>query len=111
MHERYPNSFLLRVSGDSMNRRIPDGSYALVDPCAQVDVSGVPYAVAVGPDAATVKVVRRLANGLELLPDSTDPTFRPMLYDYNEPGTPEVSVIGRIVWHIPPAPATSRSDA
>ena len=36
MHERYPNAFLLKVNGESMNRKIPNGSYALIDPTKEV---------------------------------------------------------------------------
>ena len=31
--ERHPDAFLLMVKGTSMNRLLPNGSYALVDPC------------------------------------------------------------------------------
>lgn len=98
----HPDAFLLRVSGSSMDRILPDGCYALVDPCDDVDVDGKPYAVAVNGDTATIKRVRRLDNGFELVPDSTDPTFRPTVYDYGEPGTETVTIIGRVVYHVIP---------
>ena len=31
IHDRFPNAFLLKVSGESMNRVIPNGCYVLVD--------------------------------------------------------------------------------
>jgi hypothetical protein len=60
---------------------------------------GKVYAVTVNGDCATIKRVRRLANGCELLPESTDPTYRPELYDFSEEGTPEVRSTGRVVWY------------
>lgn len=35
-------------------------------------------------------------------PDSTDPTYRPTVYDYGEPGTETVTIIGRVVWYTLP---------
>ena len=43
-----------------------------------------------------------LENGYELIPDSNDPTFRPQIYDYNEPDTDPVTVIGQVVWYMVP---------
>ena len=35
MHDRYPQAFLLKVVGDSMNRVLPKGCYALINPCQE----------------------------------------------------------------------------
>lgn len=102
IRDRYPDAFLLRVVGESMNRILPNGCFALVDPCERVDFPGQPYAVCVNGYAATVKRVRPLANGFELDPDSTDPTYRPQVFDFGEPGTETVTVIGRVVWYCVP---------
>ena len=42
LHERYPNAFFLRVSGESMNRVLPNGCLALVVPESEV-VNGHVY--------------------------------------------------------------------
>lgn len=102
VHEKYPDAFLLRVKGESMNRVIPNGCYVLVDPCDVVDAEMQPYAVCVNGFDATIKRVRTLSNGFELVPDSTDPTYKPTVYDYGEPGTETVTVIGRVVWYTLP---------
>lgn len=102
MRERYPDSFLLRIKGTSMDRVLPDGSYALVDPCNDADIDGDPYAVCVNGYDATIKRVRKLANGFELMPDSTDPTYKPVVYDYGVEGTEEITVIGRVVYYVLP---------
>lgn len=102
VHEKFPDAFLLRVEGDSMNRILPNGSYALIDPAQKEPISGKPYAVCVNGYDATIKRVRRLNNGFELVPDSTDPTYVPKVFNYNEPGTDPVTVIGRVVYYVLP---------
>lgn len=102
MHERYPNAFLLKVEGESMNRILPNGCYALIDPCENTDCNGAPYAVCVNGYAATVKRVKQLNNGFELVPDSNDPTYTPKTYNYNEEGTEEITVIGKVVYYVLP---------
>lgn len=101
--DAHPDAFLLKVRGESMNRILPDGCYALVDPCDTIDAPGKPYAVCVDGQEATIKRVRPLENGLELMPDSTDPTFKPVVLDYGAADAEEVTVIGRVVWHTLPA--------
>lgn len=101
MHEKYPNAFLLKVKGESMNRKIPNGSYALIDPTKEV-INGKVYAVCVNGFDATIKRVRKLNNGFELIPDSIDPTFKTKVYDYGEPETEEITVLGRVVWYCIP---------
>jgi repressor LexA len=102
VHERFPKAFLLKVEGESMNRILPNGSYALVDPDQKEPISGKPYAVCVNGYDATIKRVRRLNNGFELIPDSNDPTYVPTVYNYNEPGTEPVTIIGRVVYYVLP---------
>lgn len=102
IHRRYPDAFLLKVEGDSMNILFKDGSYVLVDPCDDVEYNGQPYAVCVNGYAATVKRVRKLSNGFELVPESTDPTYRPVVFDYGTEGTETITVIGRVVWDTKP---------
>ena len=51
---------------------------------------------------ATIKRVRRLQNGFELAPDSLDPTYKPTVYDFGEPGTDTVTIIGRVVYYVLP---------
>ncbi len=102
VHERYPEAFLLKVEGESMNRCLPNGCYALVDPCKEVEVNGAPYAVCVNGYDATIKRVNRLSNGFELVPDSTDPTYAKKTYNYNEPDTQTITVIGQVVYYVLP---------
>lgn len=101
IRDRYPDSFLLKVCGESMNKILPNGSYALVNPTSEA-IDGKAYAVAVNGYDATIKRVRHLDNGIELSPDSTDPTIRPMVFDYADPEAETVTVIGEVVWYVVP---------
>lgn len=102
VRDKYPDAFLLKVCGESMNRVIPNGCYALIDPVKTIECDGKPYAVCVNGYDATIKRVKRLANGYELAPDSYDPTYRAQVYDYGVEGTDRITVIGRVVWYCVP---------
>ena len=102
VREKHPDSFLLKVEGESMNRVLPNGCYALIDPCAEVTRDNDPYAICINGYDATIKRVRKLANGFQLVPDSTDPTYPVQTFNYNEPNTEEITVIGKVVWYCIP---------
>lgn len=103
VRRRYPDAFLLKVEGDSMNIILPNGCYALVDPCEAVEHNGAPYAVCVNGYDATIKRVNKLNNGFELVPDSNDPTYSKQVFNYNEPGTQTITVIGEVVYFVLPS--------
>ena len=100
----HPKAFLARVTGDSMNRRIPSGYLALVDPDEAEPNEHDAFAICVNGDQATIKRVKRLANGYELIPDSYDPTCLPIVLDYNDPDDKDktVTVLGKVVYAIMP---------
>jgi repressor LexA len=98
MHDRYPNGFMLRTEGNSMNRLIPNGYLALIDPDEREPNDKDVFAVCVNGYTATLKHVKRLANGFELIPDSYDPTYISTVYDYNKNETEEITIIGKAVW-------------
>lgn len=102
VHDRHPDAFLLKVEGESMNHILPNGCYALVDPTDEVEKDNDPYAVCVNGYDATIKRVKKLANGFQLVPDSTDPTYPVQTFNYNEPGTETITVIGRVVYYVLP---------
>ena len=102
VHAAHPKAFLLRVEGESMNRILPNGCLALVDPCTEVERDGLPYAVCVNGYDATIKRVRKLNNGFVLEPDSTDPTYEPQVFNFNEPDTMAITIIGRVVFYVLP---------
>lgn len=100
----HPKAFLTRVVGDSMNRRIPNGYFALVDPDEDEPNEHDAFAICVNGDHATIKRVKKLANGYELIPDSYDPTCLPILLDYNDPADKDktVTVLGKVVYAVMP---------
>lgn len=98
LRDKHPNCGLLRVEGDSFNRSIPNGCYALIDFDQKEPNERDAFAVCVNGYTATIKRVKRLSNGFELIPYSYDPTIRSTVYDYNENDTEEVTIIGKVVW-------------
>ncbi len=97
--KRYPKAFLLKVNGDSMSRCILNGYLALVNPVKTFDAScdGCVFAVCVNGGDATVKRIHLLHNGVELQPDSTDPTFAPYVIDFSK-SDESLRIIGQVVW-------------
>jgi repressor LexA len=83
-----PHMFVLRVSGDSVDRVAPDGSFVSIDPSDPALVDGKIYAVQNGAGEATLKRFRRNPDRLE--PDSSNPEHKPIPL-----GTEPVTVIGR----------------
>lgn len=62
----------------------------------------MPYVVCVNGYNVTVKRVRRLHDGFELVLDSNDPTCLPAVCDFNDPQTEQVTVIGGVVYYVFP---------
>lgn len=49
------------------------------------------------------KRIKRLANGVELIPDSLDPTHKPIVFDKeDESKRKELKIEGEIVWYTIP---------
>lgn len=82
--------FALRIKGESMLPRISDGDVVIVrkQPTVENDEIAV---VKVDGEDATVKRVRKTADGVWLLP--TNPAYTPMFYSKDQ----DVSVLGKVV--------------
>lgn len=93
-----PDVFIVRVHGTSMNRHIQDGDFALVSPKYREPNDRDMFLVTVNGYDATIKHVRKLENGVELIPDSYDPTYRSKMYDFAEMDTPPIKILGKVVW-------------
>lgn len=102
MHRKHPQGFLLKVEGESMNNVLPHGSYALIDPNKTTPQDNNAYALCINDDNATIKRVKQLENGCELIPDSKDPTFKPSIYDRNKETPDKITIIGQVVWMMLP---------
>lgn len=98
---RYPDGFYLVVHGDSMNRVLPDGAFAYINPC-DFARNGVIMAVNVNGDDATIKRVFTAGESLVLKPESTNPKHRDRLIDSTDPDAPRVRIVGEVVWYYVP---------
>lgn len=94
---KYPDSFFLRVEGNSMNKLIPDGSYALIVPTENVQ-NGDTVAVNINGYDATLKQWYKTNNSLILSPCSYDSEFEDLVYRDGDESNPTVRVLGVMVW-------------
>lgn len=92
-------NFFIRINGDSMDRQLVDGTYALIDVHAQVK-SGDIALVKVNGDDATVKRVKLLDGIAVLEPDSSNPNHRRRMIDSSDPESPEVRILGKVVYAV-----------
>lgn len=92
-------NFFIRINGDSMDRQLVDGTYALIDVHAQVK-SGDIALVKVNGDDATVKRVKLLDGIAVLEPDSSNPDHRRRMIDSSDPESPEVRILGKVVYAV-----------
>ena len=100
LHERYPNAFYLRISGESMNRVLPNGCLALVVPESEV-VDGHVYVFGTENGDFTVKRASVAEDRITLMPDSYLPGYEPI--ECTRGGErPLPRVIGRVVWFTMP---------
>ena len=101
LRQRYPNAYVLKVSGESMNLCLPNGCYALINPGPDV-VDGKIYALRFNEEQANIKRVHTIPNGIVLIPESTDPTFKPQIFERNTNEYDLLSVLGQVVWFCAP---------
>lgn len=92
-------NFFIRINGDSMDRQLVDGTYALIDVHAQVN-SGDIALVKVNGDDATVKRVKFMDGIAVLEPDSSNPSHRRRMIDSSDPESPEVLILGKVVYAV-----------
>ena len=86
--------FALRASGNSMNAsRICDGDLVIVRRQSSVD-NGQIAVVMVGDDEATIKRFYANEDSITLMPQSTDPSFLPQIYNLAKT---KVTVLGLVV--------------
>ena len=84
--------FFLRVNGESMNKLIKNGAYALIRKTDVVDDGDIAVVLVNGYDA-TLKVFNRQGNFILLEPMSTDPSFKTQVYGKDT----EIKVIGKYI--------------
>ena len=84
--------FFLRVNGESMNKEIKNGGFALIKKTDFVDNGEIAVVLVNGFDA-TLKKFTKQGDLILLEPMSTDPSFETQVYDKNT----EVKVIGKYI--------------
>ncbi|MEF7566086.1 XRE family transcriptional regulator [Bacillus infantis] len=99
--EVYPDAFLVKVNGDSMNKIIPPGALALIDPTIEVK-NGDIAAVAVNGYDATLKRFFRFNSGITLEPESYNPKNTTQFFDSNDQEHNPVHLKGKLVWYMAP---------
>lgn len=102
IHQKHPHAFFLKVEGESMNRTLPNESYALIDPTLKEIHEGKVYAVSVDNSAATIKRIHVRNDGITLMPDSFDPTFEPSIFSNSDKTGHTLKIIGQAVWYTVP---------
>jgi len=86
--------FGLRIKGDSMAPRILDGDTVIVRRQDDAD-SGEVVIVTVNGDEATCKRIRKLRDGIELIPINA--SFPPLFFSAEEVAAKPVRIIGKVV--------------
>lgn len=84
--------FFLRVNGESMNKEIQNGAYALIRKTDSVDDGDIAVVLVNGYDA-TLKVFNRQGDFILLEPMSTDPAFKTQVYGKDT----EIKIIGKYI--------------
>ncbi|MFE7082528.1 LexA family protein [Priestia megaterium] len=99
--DKYPHAFLVKVTGDSMNKLIPPNVLALIDPTQEVR-NGDVAAVAVNGYDATLKRFFKFQNGITLEPESFNPKHKTQYYDAKSQEHTPIHIKGKLVWYMPP---------
>lgn len=86
--------FALRISGDSMQPLIRDGSVVIVHKQEDAD-SGEIVIATVNGDDATCKRLKKYADGIMLI--SVNPAYDPMVFEKGDVNSLPVNILGKVV--------------
>lgn len=96
----FPKAYFLIVKGDSMNKVISEGMYALIDPCEELN-NGEIGVIRVNGTEATLKRFYRMGGYIMLQPESTNPEHKNQIYTTKEE-IEMISILGKLVWAMTP---------
>lgn len=99
--ELHPRAFILTASGDSMNNRVANGQYAVIDPDREIH-NGDVVAVSIDGEDATLKVWYKTGKSIVLSPDSSNPLHKDLVINEADSVTPELRILGKMVWALSP---------
>lgn len=92
--ESEKNYFCIKVKGDSMEPRIKNGDLIICKKQSDVD-NGDIAAVLVNGHEATVKKIKKDANGIWLIPNN--PMYEPRFYNNAEINSCPVTILGKVI--------------
>ncbi len=84
--------FYLKVKGDSMDLKFPEGSLLLIEKTTQID-DGQIGVVLIDGEEATVKKIIMNNNMITLIPCSSNPAYLPKMYDMTKD---KIQIIGKV---------------
>lgn len=90
----HPTAVYVEVPDDRVNRKIPRGYIAMVDTDIDDPEPGRMHCVLVDGEMVFGRV-QPLTNGFEVLPDSYDPTARPVVVDTSSQGVERIGIVVR----------------
>lgn len=90
----HPHAVYVEVPDDRVNRKIPRGYIAMVDTDIDAPEPGLMHCVLVDGEIVFGRV-QPLTNGFEVLPDSYDPTARPVVVDTSSQTVERIGVVIR----------------
>lgn len=93
--QRHPSAFALRVEGDCMDRRYPDGCVVLVDPDERPR-NGCAVVAETSPGESVLRSYMRGSHTLMLSADSHSDGYEDMVFTDEE--TQQVRTVGVVVW-------------
>ncbi|RSL32635.1 XRE family transcriptional regulator [Salibacterium salarium] len=93
----YPNSFLVRVNGESMNKIVPPNALALIDPTIEVK-NGDVVAVSINGFDATLKRFFHFKDGVALEPETYDDNYQTQFYNKEAIAEKPFDIKGKMVW-------------
>ena len=96
----FPNAYFLVVRGDSMNKVISEGMYALINPCEELN-NGEIGVIRVNGTEATLKRFYKMGDYIMLQPESTNPEHKNQIYTSKEE-IDSISILGKLVWAMTP---------
>lgn len=96
----FPNAYFLVVRGDSMNKIISEGMYALINPCEELN-NGEIGVIRVNGTEATLKRFYKMGDYIMLQPESTNPEHKNQIYTSKEE-IDSISILGKLVWAMTP---------
>ncbi|MEH6940808.1 helix-turn-helix domain-containing protein [Bacillus sp. JJ722] len=99
--DRYPDAFMVKIAGDSMNKVIPNNALALIDPSQEVINSDIAV-VAVNGYEATLKRFFKFQDGIALEPESYNPIHKTQFFTPEELEYTPICIKGKLVWYMAP---------